>query len=93
MKSADPATIDGVSELQRKLREQRRRMRACRRCWPRRRRAGRRQKRRCSSRLRLLLDSRFGPSTEKYRVEQQDLFFDEAESAGDAEEDDADDER
>ena len=29
--------------------------------------------------IRTLIDKRFGPSTEKYRIEQRDLFFDEAE--------------
>lgn len=29
--------------------------------------------------LRLLVEQRFGPSTEKYHLEQRDLFFDEAE--------------
>ena len=31
--------------------------------------------------LRLLTHKRFGPSTEKYNVEQKDLFFDEAEQS------------
>ncbi|WP_269490054.1 IS66 family transposase [Alkalilimnicola ehrlichii] len=34
--------------------------------------------------IRLLLDSRFGPSTERYHVDQQQLQFDEAEQYADA---------
>jgi len=30
--------------------------------------------------LRLLIENRFGPSTEKYNIPQEDLFFDEAEA-------------
>jgi transposase len=29
---------------------------------------------------RLLIENRFGPSTEKYSIPQEDLFFDEAEA-------------
>ena len=35
--------------------------------------------------LRLAIEQRFGPSTEKYRIEQRDLFFDEAETLVEAE--------
>ncbi|MFC4260039.1 IS66 family transposase, partial [Marinobacter lacisalsi] len=37
-------------------------------------------KRELFEQLRLLIENRFGPSTEKYSVDQQDLFFDEAEA-------------
>jgi transposase len=39
--------------------------------------------------LRLLIENRFGPSTEKYSVEQEDLFFNEAEALVETEADDA----
>lgn len=41
--------------------------------------------------LRLLIENRFGPSTEKYSVEQKDLFFNEAEALVGTEADDAPD--
>lgn len=37
-------------------------------------------KRELYEQLRLLIENRFGPSTEKYSVDQRDLFFDEAEA-------------
>jgi transposase len=37
-------------------------------------------KRELFEQLRLLIENRFGPSTEKYKVSQEDLFFDEAET-------------
>jgi len=46
------------------------------------------QQRSLFEQLRLLIEQRFGPSTEKYRVDQADLFFDEAETLVEAEETD-----
>ena len=37
-------------------------------------------KRELFEQLRLLIENRFGPSTEKYKIPQEDLFFDEAEA-------------
>jgi transposase len=37
-------------------------------------------KRELFEQLRLLIENRFGPSTEKYNIPQEDLFFDEAEA-------------
>jgi transposase len=42
-------------------------------------------KRELFEQLCLLIENRFGPSTEKYKVSQEDLFFDEAEALAESE--------
>ncbi len=85
MKPADPATIDAVSELQQKLREQQAENARLQALLVEKEASWNAQRQSLFEQLRLLLDQRFGPSTEKYRVEQRDLFFDEAETLVDAE--------
>lgn len=79
MKSANPATIDDVSELQQKLREQEAENARLQALLAEKEARWNAEKQSLFEQLRLLIEQRFGPSTEKYRVEQRDLFFDEAE--------------
>lgn len=85
MKTADKRTPATVSKLQHQVREQQAlieqlsaQLLAEKTQWA-------AEKRVLYEQLRLAIEQRFGPSTEKYRVEQRDLFFNETESLLDAE--------
>ena len=76
MKSAACLTVEAIGKLQREVREQRElnaQLLAEKAQWQ-------AEKQRLYEQLRLAIEQRFGPATEKYRVEQRDLFFDEAEA-------------
>ena len=91
MKRADTNTLPSSSGLQRELDEQRALVERLQAQLAEKEAAWAAEKRSLFEQIRLLLDNRFGPSTEKYSIKQQDMFFDEAESLAEepAEEDDA----
>ena len=95
MNDADANTIPTVSELQREVDEQRAEVERLQAQLAEKEAAWAAEKRSLFEQLRLLLDKRFGPSTERYNVDQHELVFDEAESlvatepADAAEDDDA----
>ncbi len=93
MNKADANTISTASELRRELDAQRAEIERLQAQLAEKEAAWAAEKRSLFEQIRLLLDNRFGPSTEKYSIKQQDMFFDEAESLTDdpAEEDDAGD--
>ncbi|WP_254432083.1 IS66 family transposase [Aquisalimonas sp. 2447] len=80
MKRADTNTLPSSSDLQRELDEQRALVERLQAQLAEKEAAWAAEKRSLFEQIRLLLDNRFGPSTEKYSIKQQDLFFDEAES-------------
>lgn len=96
MKAADPCTIPTIEALQQQLAEQQaqiERLTAQQARWQAKAtqleaKAARLEVRNQTlfEQLRLLIEQRFGPSTEKYRIEQRDLFFDEAEALADTDE-------
>src|SRR5690606_24820352 len=75
MSAADPNPLQLLAELQQQLREQR----AVIARLEQQNRDLEAAKRSLYEQLRLAIEGRFGPSTEKYRVEQKDLFFNESE--------------
>lgn len=79
MKSAASRPAETIATLQREVRELNAQLLAHKAQWQ-------AEKQALIEQLRLAIEQRFGPSTEKYRVEQHDLFFDEAEVLVQAEE-------
>ena len=91
MNAADIDTIDAVIPLDEQLRQQQAQIARQQRHIARLEADNRRLSTRYQSiyeQLRLLIEQRFGPSTEKYRIEQADLFFDEAETLAEGDEPD-----
>jgi transposase len=83
MSSADTRTFEDVSQLQRQLLEQRsliKKLTAQNAALASRTAQLEAEKRALFEQLRLAIEQRFGPSTEKYRIEQRDLFINEAEA-------------
>ena len=80
MKRPDTNTLPSSSDLQRELDEQRALVERLQAQLAEKEAAWAAEKRSLFEQIRLLLDNRFGPSTEKYSINQQDMFFDEAES-------------
>lgn len=86
MKAANPNTFQTVSELQQMRREQQAENARLQALMVEKEARWNAEKQSLFEQLRLLIEKRFGPSTEKYRIEQRDLFFDEAEVLVDGEE-------
>ena len=80
MKRADTNTLSSTSELQRELDAQRAETQRLQAQLAEKEAQWAAEKHSLFEQIRLLLDNRFGPSTEKYSINQQDMFFDEAES-------------
>ncbi|KAA8978265.1 IS66 family transposase, partial [Halospina sp. K52047b] len=76
MSDAASSPASTVAELQRQLQQQK----AENARLAKRNQSLEKAKRDLFEQLRLLIENRFGPSSEKYRVEQADMFFNEAET-------------
>ena len=86
MTEAETNTLSTTTELQRQLDEQRALVEKLQEELATKEAAWAAEKRSLFEQLRLLIDNRFGPSTERYNVQQQELVFDEAESLIEADE-------
>jgi transposase len=86
MNAADPITIETVERLQRVVLEQRKELARLEAAAAAKEKKWALEKRALIEQLRLAIEQRFGPSTEKYRVEQGQLQFNEAEALAEAEE-------
>ena len=82
MSDAASNTASTIAELQRQLQDQKAenaRLAKRNRSLERKTDSLEKAKRDLFEQLRLLIENRFGPSSEKYRIEQADMFFNEAE--------------
>lgn len=86
MKRADANTFETVEQLQRTVREQQKKLDRLEAAMAAKEQKWAAEKRTLIEQIRLAIEQRFGPSTEKYQVDQLDLVFDEAEALAQADE-------